>query len=89
MKENIEQLAKEVAEKSEYRGIVGIHTGFVLGYNKCLESHLFTADDMIEFYNWMQNYQDLSCALRINEVGSTKELLQLWQEQKTKTVWYE
>jgi len=53
--------------------------------NKQLE---FSEEDMIEFYNWMQNYQDLSCALRINGVDTTKELLQLWKEQQPKIVYY-
>ena len=54
--------------------------------NKQLE---FSEEDMIEFYNWMQNYQDLSCALRINGVDTTKELFQLWKEQQTKIIYYE
>lgn len=63
--------------------------GFQRGYNKSQESCPFSEEDMIEFADWMQQYQDLSCALRINEVESTKELLQLWKKQKTKTVYYE
>ena len=78
MKENIEQLAKEVAEQAEYKGIVGIHTGFVLGYSKCLETYRFTASDVIQFKDWCMNIP-----LGSELVGkTTNELFEIWSQQK-------
>lgn len=34
-----------------------------------------------EFYDWMQQYQDISCALRINECENTSELFKKFLEQ--------
>lgn len=78
MKESIEQLAKEVAEQSEYIGIVGIHTGFVLGYSKCLEANRFTASDVIHFKDWCMNIP-----LGSELAGkTTNELFEIWVKQR-------
>lgn len=78
MKETIEQLAKEVAEQSEYRGILGIHTGFVLGYSKCLEVNRFAASDVIHFKDWCMNIP-----LGSELIGkTTNELFDIWSQQK-------
>lgn len=78
MKENIEQLAKEVAEQTKYRGIVGIHTGFVLGYSKCLEVNRFTEGDVIHFKDWCMNIP-----LGSELVGkTTNELFDIWIKQR-------
>lgn len=53
--------------------------------NKKLE---FSEEDMIEFGDWMRNnpyvwnYPD-----KLNDKRTTKELLQLWKEQKPKIVY--
>lgn len=36
----------------------------------------------VEFYNWMQQYQDLSAAIRINEVENFKELFEEFKKEK-------
>lgn len=36
--------------------------------------------NLISFYNWMQQYQDLSSAMRINEVDSENELIEIWKQ---------
>ena len=60
--------------------------GFKCGYNKSQETHPFSEEDMIEFADWKdKNIQELNYSMLHN----TKELLQLWKEQKTKTLYYE
>ena len=73
----------------------GINGMWVRGYNKCQETHLFSEEDMVEFVEFVNDN-----AVRNTEgtwmlfdnpknMLTTKQLLQLWKEQKTKTVWYE
>ena len=57
--------------------------GFKCGYNKSQETHPNSDSDTAEFADWCEtNYDDL-------KPYTTKELLQLWKEQKTKTLYYE
>jgi uncharacterized protein YfkK (UPF0435 family) len=39
-------------------------------------------NDLIEFYNWMQQYQDLSSAIRINECENEIELIKIYDKIK-------
>lgn len=66
--------------------------GFIEGYNKSQETHPFSEDDMIEFLNWVQtNYYcvEINIWLKEGNYYTTKELLQLWKEQKVNTLYYE
>lgn len=63
--------------------------GYLEGYQKAKETYQFTEDDVFEFYDWMQQYQDLSAAMRINDNSTRKELLDIWKEQQIKDVYYE
>lgn len=62
---------------------------FFLGYDKSQETHPFSEEDMIEFGDWVRNnpyiwnYPD-----KFNDKRTTKELFQLWKEQKLKTLYY-
>lgn len=91
--DEVEELASEYVDSKrnviDSYSYLDVQESFKIGYNKAKETHPNSDEDMIEFYNWMQNYQDLSCALRINEVDTAEELLQLWKEQQPKTVYYE
>ena len=64
---------------------------------KSQETHSNSDEDMIAFYRWLnkngwQDYDDTKQGLFVNSYGvqkQDKELLQLWKEQKPKTVYYE
>ena len=89
---------KIVAKGSKCEVINGIE----IGYNKSQETHPFTEEDMIEFDKWKNEkykllhseYVDTNDYYSIPDLKSvkkytTKELLQLWKEQRTKTLYYE
>ena len=63
------------------------------GYNKSQETHPYSDEDMVEFNEWCnKNYEfDNRCNHWFHGNGyyTTKELLQLWKEQRTKTLYYE
>jgi hypothetical protein len=72
--------------------------GFVLGYNKSQETHPFTEEDMIEFTEWCsekagrvenkENTWHYHETLQQAEYKTTKELFQIWKEQRVKTLYY-
>lgn len=39
--------------------------------------------DSLGFYKWMDQYQDLSCAMKINDVMTELDLFNLFKEQNT------
>lgn len=73
-------------------------SAFIAGYNKSQETHPFSEEDMIEFSEWCANshyhyYFDGEKWSWGNShkqhYCSTKELLQIWKEQKSKIIYYE
>lgn len=79
--DEVEELAEKIIPNLIRRQYVKI--GFIAGYNKSQETHPNSDDDMVEFADWCEtNYDDL-------KPYTIKELLQLWKEQKTKTLYYE
>ena len=93
---NIDDIPKVVDEVERLANEFGYHDqtsdtlfreGLILGYNKSQETHPFTEEDMIEFADWVYRSQfDVEGYTQDKE---TKELLQLWKEQKPKTLYYE
>lgn len=87
------------AYKSQSKHVIDeITVGFQVGYNKSKETHPFSEEDMIEFAKWvnknrfLQHADKLWSSSLIEYSGclyTTKELLQLWKEQKPKIVYYE
>ena len=71
------------------------------GYNKSQEIHPFSEEDMVKFSEWLAiNYVPTTASKELKYwqkdtyqnkeyFYSTKELLQLWKEQRTKTLYYE
>lgn len=61
--------------------------GFMEGYNKSQETHLFSEEDIIEFNVWQKS---LLGSKNDNWLitKSDKELLELWKEQQPKKVYY-
>lgn len=60
---------------------------FIRGYNKSQESHPFSEEDMIEFSWWLvKNLGMFSCD---KTAHFNKEYLQIWKEQRIKTIYYE
>ena len=67
---------------------------FIKGYNKSQETHPYSEEDMIEFASWC--YLNGYSKHQINDrwydgehyIGNSKELLQLWKEQKIKIIYY-
>jgi len=96
--DEVERLAYEHCDKVIPKDVTrSLHYSFKCGYNKSQETHPFSEEDMIEFYRWLnknswQDYNDIKQGLFVNSYGvqkQDKELLQLWKEQKPKTVYYE
>ena len=73
----------------QYSGIVddALEKGIILGYNKSQETHSFSEDDMIEFYKWVTEKHSVDITGKYSKM-STKKLLQLWKEQRTKIIYY-
>lgn len=76
---------------------IGI-AGFYEGYNKSQETHPYSASDMIEFQEWRvenlfspMNLQSpilwRSNNRRYKELYTTRELLQIWEEQRHQTIY--
>ena len=69
--------------------------GFEQGYNKSQETHSNSDGDMAEFAEWVDNmgYRQVANGffkcLTDKKGKTTKELLQLWKEQRPKTLYYE
>jgi len=72
---------------------------WVKGYNHSQYSHPYSDDDMIEFLDWL-SMDGYPCIENQNKGlwvfhpqdcknYTTKELLQLWKEQKPKTIYYD
>ena len=73
----------------------GVLIGFIEGHNKSQETHPFSEEDMVEFAEWIANSKlhgyskQLYEAMIRHKVNSTKELIQIWKQQKIKTIYYD
>lgn len=63
-------------------------SSFIAGYNKSQETHPFTEEDMIEFAKKCCHFQSGTMSKDVSN-QQLDELLQLWKEQKAKTLYYE
>ena len=68
--------------------------GIIQGYNKSQETHPFSEEDMIEFLDWKEKNHYVFTSDGFTKIGvskfyATEELLQIWKEQRIKTVYYE
>ena len=69
---------------------IGFVLGVKIGYNKAKEDYKYTEEDMVEFGEWCENLQKYNKEIRRNNPSITrKKLLQLWKEQRPKTLYYE
>lgn len=95
-------MAKEYAIKTKSPNRESHRQGFVKGYNKSQETHPFSEEDMIDFYEWCDTSEEAVIFWRKNRVDpdmsgnhwkkireNRKKLLQLWKEQRTKIIYYE
>lgn len=84
----------------QYSGIVddALEKGIIIGYNKSQEMFPFTEEDMIEFAEFVAKYSDknknykgemLYAQSKYDGAERTIDLLQLWKEQRTKTIYYD
>lgn len=75
-----------------------LHYSFKCGYNKSQETYPFSEEDMIDFILWKDENKFSVISTKEDWVSelleysgcvyTTKELLQLWKEQKLKIVYY-
>lgn len=90
--DEVEKLAKKYTEETESLRMKRV---WKAGYNKSQETHPNSDEDMIEFAEWIADSKlhgyskQLYEAMIRHKVSTTKELLQLWKEQRTKIVYYE
>lgn len=65
------------------------------GYQKSQETHPFSLEDMVEFAKWIANTKlygfskQLYEAMLVNEVKTVEELIEIWRNQRLKTIYYE
>lgn len=60
------------------------------GYNKSQETYPFSAEDVCEFVEWMNlHYRLLEHTLKFKNCSGTKQLLNLWEKEQIKTIYYE
>lgn len=89
--DEVEELAEKIIPNLIRRQYVKI--GFIAGYNKSQKTHPFSEEDMIEFAEWLTlNTNSTSIHgeyIYKNVRRVTKELIQIWKEQRTKTLYYE
>jgi hypothetical protein len=92
----VDEVAKLAGDHCKYweferllgRGDCGLaHDSFIYGYNKSQETHPFSEEDVVEFNEWSKQLLFSENSDWLIE-KSTKELLQLWKEQKLKIVYY-
>jgi hypothetical protein len=63
---------------------------FKNGYNKSQETYPFSAEDVCEFVEWMNlHYRVLEHTLKFKNCSGTKQLLNLWEKEQIKTIYYE
>lgn len=83
-----ERLAYNIAFKfigTDFNQVKYLQSLIVEGYNKCLETHPNSDEDIKDFgYFCVKHYKE-----KVLPKKSFEELLQLWKQQKTKTFWYE
>lgn len=83
--DEVKKLAESIIPNLPYKKYV--KTGFIGGYNKSQETHPFSEEDLIGFAEWAvrRDWKDVSSVFE----KSTKELLEMWKEQRPKTVYCE
>lgn len=85
------QLGQEVYIGGNY----DFENGVRKGYNKAKETYQYTEKDMVEFAEWIANSKlhghckQLYEAMIVNRVKTVKELLEIWNNQNIKTIYYE
>jgi len=92
--DNVKMLATQQWGDVHRTGILG----FKIGYNKSQETYSFSEEDMIEFAEFVAKYSDknknykgemLYAQSKYDGAERTIDLLQLWKEQRTKTIYYD
>lgn len=96
--DEVEKLANIYCKEMDRIGEFHDFHSFKYAYNKSQESCPFSEEDMIEFAEWCQNQyfystveKKWSTEFKIYDgvLYTTKELIELWKQQKTKIVYYE
>jgi len=87
--DEVEEMAKEVAEIEGKWGLdkVRAKINFLLGYNHSQQTHPYSDDDMIEFASFCFDAVDDSSGKYVNKTN--QELLEMWKEERIKTIYYE
>ena len=110
--DEVERLAEKLRQTKYVDGSITTWTkndwqscwkeGFTEGYKKCQETHHFSEEDMIDFYEWCDTSEEAAIFWRKNRVDpdmsgnywkkireNREKLLQIWKEQRTKIIYYE
>lgn len=67
--------------------VLGVsENSFIEGYDKSQETHPYSADDMIEFLDWIGNDYYIFEKWATNK-KSPRELFQLWEEQRPQKIY--
>lgn len=89
LEEPSQDLIHQIAADLGYRMIPkDLEEGIKAGYKESQETHPNSDEDVIEFNVWQKSLLGSKNDHWLIE-KSDKELLQLWKEQKTKTLYYE
>lgn len=78
--------------ENEQRELNGHIIGFTEGYNKAKKDFGNSDEDMVDFVDWLLKNCVMNgtyCFIYKDRNVKIEELIQLWKEQQTKTIYYE
>ena len=74
---------KEIQHATVYPDSISVQQALLQVWNECEQKIMFSEKYMIEFGEWVRNNPKIwNYPNKINDKRTTKELLQLWKEQK-------
>jgi hypothetical protein len=84
--------ADDIHQKMDYDK--GRWYGRIEGYNKSQETHPYSEEDVLDFAIWLNDtdksfQQSKHIDFTKPDIDVAKQLLEIWKEQKTKTIYYE
>lgn len=79
-------VVEELCKKEGHDTILGVGHIWIEGYNKSQETHPYSKEDVLEFVDFV--YRSQFDTDGYTQDKETEELLQLWEEQRPKKVYY-
>lgn len=88
--DEVDELAKKANGYAVYSKVtkaIIFNEGYHIGYQKAKETYNFTKEDMIDFVEYINlHYRKLEHTISLKGVEDTMGLIDIWQQQRTKTI---